>query len=126
MNRWQIIYPVVAMLAVGSVLGMFAMRGKRRGFISAASYSIGSDLLTTTNSLRLIRVGPQLQARLSELLGARTHVAAVLFGDESSPFGDSTACSRLVLTNDVGRGLVIRLRQAEQPGMFNVLGFRSN
>jgi hypothetical protein len=124
-NKWQIICPVVALLIVGLVFGVIAIRGQHRGFISVASRSIGGDLITATNSSHLVRIGPDLQARLSELLSARAHVADVLMGDEPSPFGDGTACSRLFLTNDAGRGLLIRLRPAEQSGMFHVLGFRT-
>ena len=125
MNKWQIICPVVAMLIVGLVFGIVAVRGQHRGFISVASRSIGGDLIASTNSSHLVRIGPDLQAHLSELLSARTHVADVLLGDEPSPFGDGAACSRLVLTNDAGRGLLIRLRPAEESGMFHVLGFRT-
>ncbi len=125
MSKWQIICPVVAILIAGLGSGITAVRGQHRGFISVASRSIGGDLIATTNSPHLVRIGPGLQARLSELLSVRTHVAEVLLGDEPSPFGDGTACSRLVLTNDAGRGLLIRLRPAEQSGMFHVLGFRA-
>jgi hypothetical protein len=113
------------MLIVGLVFGIIAIRGQHRGFISVASRSIGGDLIASTNSSHLVRIGPDLQARLSELMAARTHVADVLLGDEPSPYGDGTASSRLVLTNDAGRGLLIRLRPAEQSGMFHVLGFRT-
>jgi hypothetical protein len=124
-NKWQIICPVVALLIVGLVFGVIAIRGQHRGFIGVASRSIGGDLIASTNSSHLVRIGPDLQAHLSELLSARTHVADVLLGDEPLPFGDGTACSRLVLTNEAGRGLLIRLRPAEQSGMFHVLGFRT-
>src|SRR5580765_1258728 len=113
------------MLVVGLVFGIIAVRGQHRGFISMALRSIGGDLVKTTNSLHLVHISPQLHARLSDLLAARTHVAEVLLGDEPSPVGDGTACSRLVLTNEVGQGLVIRLRPAKHSAMFEVPGFRS-
>jgi len=125
MNKWQIICPVVAILVVGLVLGMVAMRAEHRGFIIVASRSIGGELIASTNSSHLVRIGPDLQSRLSDLLSVRTDIADVVLGDEPSPFGDGTACSRLVLTNDVSRGLLVRLRPAEQSGMFHVLGFRT-
>src|SRR4051812_24955130 len=125
MNKWQIICPVAAMLIAALVFGIIAVRGQHRGFISVASRSIGGDLIASTNSSHLVRIGPDLQAYLAELLSARTHIAAVLLGDEPSPIGDGTACSRLVLTNDAGRGLLIRLRPAEESGMFHVLGFKT-
>jgi hypothetical protein len=113
------------MLVVGLAFGIVVVKGQRRGFISVASRSIGEDLITSTNSSHVVRIGPGLQAALSELLSAPAHVADVLMGDEPSPIGDGKACSRLVLTNDIGKGLLIRLRPAEQSGMFHVLGFRT-
>jgi hypothetical protein len=126
MNKWQIICPVAALLVVGMVMAVVATRGQRRGIIIAASSSIGHDLITVTNSSHLVRLGPHLRARLSELLGSQTHVAAVLPGDAPAPDGDGQACSRLVLTNNAGQRLLIRLRQADRSGMFDVVGFRSS
>ena len=125
MNKWQIICPVATMLVVGMVMAVVATRGQYRRIIIAASSSIGHDLITVTNSSRLVRLGPHLRARLSELLGSPTHVAAVLPGDAPRPDGDGSACSRLVLTNNAGQRLLIRLRQAGGSGMFDVVGFRS-
>jgi hypothetical protein len=99
------------------------MRGERRSFLLVASRSIGQDIIAATNSTHLVRIAPDLQSRLSELLSAHTQVADVLLGDEPSPFGDGTASSRLVLSNDVGRALMIRLRPSET-GKFEILGFR--
>ncbi len=125
MNKWQIICPVVAMLVFGSVLGILALRGPHRGYINVASHSIGNDLIMSTNSPQLVHIGPDLQARLSALLSARTYVAGVLMGDDLAPYGDGTACSRLMLTNEIGGRLLIRLRPAKEPGKFHVLGFRT-
>ena len=124
MNKWQIICPVAALLVGGMVAGFVAVRGQHRGVIVAASSSIGRDLISTTNSTHLVRVNPYLRARLSQLLGSPTRVAAVLPGDEPPPAGDGMACSRLVLTNNAGQRLLIRLRQADRSGMFDVVGFR--
>jgi hypothetical protein len=124
-NKWQIICPVVALLIVGLVFGVIAIRGQHRGFISVASRSTGGDLIASTNSSHLVRIGPDLQARLAELLSSRTHIADVLLGDEPSPYGDGAASIRLILTNEAGKGLLIRLRSAEESGMFHVLGFRT-
>ncbi len=125
MNKWQIICPVVALVLAAMVIAVITGRGHHRAFISAASHAVGHDLIASTNSARLVRIGPDLQSRLSSLLGAPTRVSTVLFGDEPSPFGDGRACSRVVLTNDSGQGLLIRLRQADSPDTFHVLGFRS-
>jgi hypothetical protein len=125
MNNWQVICPVVALLIAGLVVGAIALRGQHRGFMNVASRAIGSDLITSTNSPHSVRVGPGLQAHLAELLAARTHVAGVLVGDDPAPIGDDTAWTRLVLTNDAGASLLIRLRPSKDSGKFDVLGFRS-
>jgi hypothetical protein len=124
MNKWQIICPVVALLIAGTVAVNVAARSQHRGVIIAASSSLGHDLITETNSARLVRMSPFLRTKLSQLLGSPTHVAAVLSGDLPRPDGDGSACSRLVLTNSAGQCLVIRLRQADRSGKFDVVGFR--
>ena len=122
MNKWQIICPVAALIVAGMVVAVVAVKAQRRGIIIAASSSIGHDLITATNSSRLVYVSPYLKAQLSTLLGSPTRVGAVLSGDE--PNGGGMACSRLVLTNSAGQRLVIRLRQEGGFGMFEVVGFR--
>ena len=125
MNKWQIICPVTALLLVGLGFGIQEKRRARNVLISVTAHSIGRELIATTNSTHLFRIGPGLQMKLSEFLGVRTRVADVLSGDEPPPFGDGAATMRLVLTNELAKGLVIRLRPAEKPDMFHVLGFRS-
>src|SRR6266496_176133 len=123
MNKSQIICPVVAMMLTAFVFGLFGIRGQRRAAILVASYSIGRELITSTNSSHLVSVGPEMQAHLSGLLNATTRVSTVvLLGDEPRPIGDGRACSRLILTNDAGHGLVVRLRQEPGTKVFNVLG----
>jgi hypothetical protein len=124
MNRWQIICPVVAILLAGLFFAQIATKNQHRSFINVASRSIGHDLITTTNSSHLVDVGPELRIRLSELLASRTGIADVLPGDEPTPFGDGTACSRLVLTNSSGEGLLVRLRPTKDTGLYCVIGFR--
>jgi hypothetical protein len=123
MNKWQIICPVAALLVGGMIALIVAAKGQHRTVITGASLSIANDLITTTNSTRLVRVSPYLTAQLSRLLGSPTHLATVLLGDE--PSGGGMACSRLLLTNSTGQRLVIRLREAGGSGMFEVVGFRN-
>src|SRR5687767_8743803 len=110
MNKWQIICPLVAMAIAAVVFATIFGRRQHRSFIVVASHSIGSDLIASTNSSHLVRLGPDLTARLGDLLSSTTHVAGVHLGDLPAPFGDGRACSRIVLTNQAGRGLAIRLR----------------
>jgi hypothetical protein len=124
MNKWQILCPVTAMVVIGAIVGILALQGQHRRFISTASSGIGADLIRATNSPHLVRLSPFLQQRLARLLRARTQVAAVLEGDDARPEGDGSACSRLVLTNTAGDRLLIRLRRTGS-GKFEVVGFRT-
>jgi len=124
MNKWQIICAVAILLAAAMLAPFVVKRSQQRGVISAASRSLGVELIASTNSSRLVRMSPYLRARLEQMLGSPTHVASVLLGDEAPPVGDGSACSRLVLTNAAGQRLLIRLRQAGD-GTFEMVGFRS-
>jgi hypothetical protein len=124
MNKWQIICPVAALLVAAVVMGVVARRGQHRDIVQMASRSLGAELISATNSPRLVRMSPFLKARLEKLLASPTQLAAVLTGDAPPPVGDGSACSRLVLTNAAGHRLLIRLREAGS-GMFEVVGFRN-
>src|SRR5262249_26252117 len=113
------------MLLTAMMLAVLSGRSQRRALIIVGTQAVGRDLIACTNSARLIRLGPDLQARLSSLFETPTHVAKVFLGDEPAPFGDGRACSRLVFTNASGQGLLIRLRQGDSPSNFNVLDFRN-
>ena len=122
MNKWQIICPVVAMALV-TVFGLAGQaRRNARYYTSAQTEMIGQELVSATNSPRLVAVGPDLQNRLARFLASPGGVAKVLLGDEPSPIGDGTACSRLVLSNAVGGRLGIRLGPAGRE-KFQALGF---
>jgi hypothetical protein len=123
MNKWQIICPVLAMAFV-AIFGL-AGQGRRnhRYYISAQTRVIGEELTASTNSSRLAPIGAALRDRLCGFLAAQSGVADVLLGDEPSPVGDGTACSRLILSNAVGARLGIRLGQDAGPERFHVLGY---
>ena len=71
----------------------------------------------------MVSIAPGVKIRLSELLRSPTQIATVLLGD--SPTGDGTACSRVVLTNELAEDLEIRFRQVSSPGMFQVLDYHT-
>lgn len=123
MNKWQIISPVVALLLAGMVLGVVTATGNRRAYLRANAETVGNDLITSTNSPRLIHLGSGLQTHLANLMRGKVKVAEVAMGDEPSPVGDGKADVRLLLTNDIGHRLLIRFRMADQPEMFHVLGY---
>lgn len=123
MRKLQIILPLVA-LALFALISTF-VRGQRnhRHFITAQTRQIGIDLIAATNSPCLIQIGPGLQAELAGLFASTTRVADVLIGDEPSPIGDSSACSRLILKNDSGKSIGIRLKQVPGSERFQILGY---
>ena len=125
MNKWQIILPIVAFAVIILAMGISHERGERDYAIRLLTASVGHELIASTNSSHLTGIGPDLQTQLYKLHTSPIDISTVLLGDEPSPIGDGSACSRLVLTNKVGQGLLIRLRQTDQPGIFRVLGFRS-
>jgi len=77
----------------------------------------------TTNSTRLVQIGSGLRTKLSEFLASPAAVQQVELGDEPSPIGDGTACSRVILSNAAGTRVGIRLRQDAEPERFHVVGY---
>ncbi len=69
---------------------------------------------------------PKLQADLNQILASPTR-CIVRSGDEPPPLGDGGAYTRLLLTNEVGQALTLRLRPEYGPGhefqKFRVLGY---
>ncbi|MGV3754067.1 MAG: hypothetical protein ACO1QS_01640 [Verrucomicrobiota bacterium] len=123
MNKRQVLYPAVV---IGLVLlvGAYVHRQRQRTqFVAMMAGKIGQELVTTTNSVHLDRVGSGLRGQMASLLQARTQVAKVTMGDAPKPLGDGKAHCQLVLTNKLGKGVVIRLQQTPVPEKFHVLGF---
>jgi len=125
MNKWQIILPITAFAVVFLAIGITHELGERDYAIRLMTASVGHELVTSTNSSHLTGGGADLQAQLYKLHTSPVGISTVLLGDEPSPIGDGSACSRLTLTNEVGQGLLIRLQQTDHPATFRVLSFRS-
>ncbi len=129
MNKGPIFWLSIAVALTGAVVGVRFITSaveSRRYFITMMTVSVGHELITTTNAARSIRVDPELQRCLSELLTSPTHINKVLLGDERPRVGDGDASSRLILTNELGRGLAMRLRlrhHSSQGPIFDVLSY---
>jgi hypothetical protein len=123
MNKWQIIFPVAAMVVVAGVLAVMSGRKHHHADVIARTQMIGQDLIAKTNSPHLLRMSPLVQKRLAEFLQSKAGVAEVKLGDEPAPIGDGTASSRLILSNAAGVRLGIRLEQDSEPERFYFLGF---
>ena len=123
MNKWQIICPVTAIVLVA--VFAFAGQGRRehRAYVLAQTRMIGQELTRATNSPRLTEISPALRAKLSQFLTPKSGVAEVVLGDEPAPVGDGTACSQLVLSNNIGARIGIRLQRDAGAEHFHALSF---
>jgi hypothetical protein len=113
MNKRTILKLAAAIALVALIVGtcfvdssLKARRYARQIFIG----NIGAWLVQTTNSTDLVGLTPELQADLRVLLASPTE-RWVCLGDEPPPVGDGRASARLVLTNQMGRVLTLRLRE---------------
>jgi len=122
MNKSQLMTLLVALLvtALGWIIAVSC--GHQRSYLRVRTIGIGNDLIVRTNSDRLVLIGPSLRSRLEQLLSSPTKLETVKLGDEAAPFGDGKATSHLILKNQKGERLGIRLRR-EDGDKFDVLGY---
>ncbi len=105
--------------------GYAHMRAMRRDWY----WSIGEQLIKTTNAPQLVAVNPGLKNRLSEFLAFPAGMNRIALGDAPSPIGNGTATACLFMTNAAGGQLGIRLRRDDalgrfqSTGTFHVVGF---
>jgi hypothetical protein len=126
MNKRRILWPAGVVVVVAAVTMVVAMKHRldaSNQIITSRTHQIGQDLISHASSAQLIGLPPGLAGQLSNLLSSPTHVATVLLGDEPPPVGDSSACSRLILTNQLAKGLELRLSWASAPDKFRILGY---
>jgi hypothetical protein len=115
---------IVAILAaVAAILAIQHRVAESNRSVISRTYQIGQDLIAHARSPQLSGLPPGLAGQLGNLLNSPTHIAAVLLGDEPPPVGDGSACSRLILTNQMAKGLELRLCPATVPGQFRVMGY---
>ena len=127
MNKSPIFWLVVAIALVALAAGLSVINDgvtAHRYAIALLTSSAGRELIATTNSTGLTKVSPALRAELADLLASTTYVANVYLGDEPPPLGDGRACSRLVLTNEHGDGLSLRLQEEPRSGVHSSGRFR--
>jgi hypothetical protein len=126
---------IIVRFAIGAAIlivvagAWFAARAKqeRRDLVLALSMSVGADLVHSTNSQALTGVSAALQSDIKIVQASPTR-AIIQPGDDDPPLGDGHAQARLVLTNEAGQTLTLRLRRESEPGTglrkFRVLGYR--
>jgi hypothetical protein len=116
----------IAILAVSAWVRARANR-EQQDVMLMLSLSAAADLVHTTNSQALTAVTEKWQADIGQIQTSPTR-CLVRAGDDTPPLGDGTARARLVLTNDIGQSLILRLRPEYEGGTglrkFRVLGYR--
>ena len=121
-RKWEIICPVVAIFLTGILFAIVHFRNEQRGLGLMKSHQIGEDLIASKDSKLVVRVGDGLRGKLSEYTAGHAKVADVRVGDEPPPIGDGTASNCVILSNDAGGVISIRLSPADD-GKFHILGF---
>jgi hypothetical protein len=100
---------------------------RQRDLMLALSLSVGSDLVHKSGSQALTGVTPELEAALKEMHSSPAR-AVIQPGDDDPALGGGRAQARLVLTNEAGKTLTLRLRGESEPNSglqkFRVLGYR--
>ena len=118
---------VAILVVVASAWLAARAKQERRDLMLALSMSVGADLVHGTNSRGLMDVSAALQSDI-KLIQASPTRAIIQPGDDDPPLGDGNAKARLVLTNEAGQTLTLRLRPESEPGTglrkFRMLGYR--
>lgn len=107
-----ILWVAGALIVIGVIWGWSTIenfREARRQIVTMCTYHVGQDLIASTNSALLVSIDGGLRTNLIELLASTTHVASVQLGDEQSPAAGRRASSVLLLTNEIGEGVALRL-----------------
>ena len=91
----------------------------RRPAREIRALAVGYELRNTTNSAGLVGATPQFRADLASILGWATWDLI-----DRSPPRDSGAVVRLILTNDHGQALHMRLRDEFPSGHLRLLSYR--
>ena len=122
MKRAVLFYGIACALAVVLILvsrfsGLNNARGPAR---EARALSIGYDLRNTTNSTMLVGATPEIRADLASILGWGTWDLI-----DRSPPRDPWAVVRLILTNNHGQALHLRLRDEYPSERLRLLSYRT-
>jgi hypothetical protein len=96
-----------------------SLNAARRPAREIRALSLAYDLIQTTNSTKLLGGGPEFRADLAEILGWPAWRDI-----DRSPLGDPWAVVRLIITNDHGQALQMRLRDEFPSDRFRLLSYR--
>jgi hypothetical protein len=127
MNWTQLICAICG-LAVAALVGIFlnVFVGPKH-IVRNEITSIGRELIATTNSESLASLPPELKRELQRLLSSRTRLSEVSLGDRAAPIGDGQATGHIVLSNESGASIGIRLKKKSSAApQFEVSGYWTN
>jgi hypothetical protein len=125
-----ILWVVVALVVVSVIWAGSAIRRlgeAKRQIVTMGTFNVGRDLIASTNSALLLSIDPELRSQLSAILASTTHIASIHLGDEPAPVEGGRASSVLLLTNNTGEGVTLRLGLHDDSThtlRFNVLSHR--
>lgn len=121
MNKTQLICLVVAIVTVLLAGVVMQARSHLRHYLMGSGRMIGDELIAATNSTRVVHLSPNLRSRLGDLLSSPAKVEEVLLGDAFEK--DGGAQISLVLGNQRGLRIGLRLKQADEDDRFQILGY---
>ena len=121
MNKTQLICLLVTILLVMTAGAWIHGRSHYRHYVLAHGRMIGEELIESTNSTHVVQLGADLKGYLEKFLRSPAVFEEVVLGDDS--VGDGTADACVFLQNERGERLGIRIRQADVPQRFHILGY---
>jgi hypothetical protein len=110
--------PVLVVIVAGYWFRSW-LNGERREARESRALSMGYELRNTTNSVMLVGAPPEFSADLASILGCATWALI-----DRSPGHDPWAVVRLILTNDHGQALQMRLRDEYPSKRLRLLSYR--
>jgi hypothetical protein len=120
-NKTQPICLLVAILIVATAGAWLHARNRHHEYVLAHGRMIGEELITTTNSTKVVHLEQRLRSRLAELLSSPTRVDAVWTGDAFKESNRADVC--VALSNQDGLVLGLRIKRANKSNSFHILGY---
>ena len=119
LDRLLLVFLALLVVALGVLYSLDALEHARRPAREIRALSVAYDLINTTNSLLLDGTSREFTVDLARVLAWPTWREI-----DRSPPRDARAVVRLVLTNDHGQALHMRLRDDYPSGHLRLLSYR--
>jgi hypothetical protein len=119
LNRLLLVFLALLVVALGVLYSLNGLEHARRPAREIRALSVAHDLINKTNSTLLDGTSQEFTADLASILTWPTWREI-----DRSPPRDARAVVRLVLTNDHGQALHMRLRDEYPSGHLRLLSYR--